>query len=123
MAMTEVFVGQSDLLGAEQQSDAARLQCRADGAAGFVIQASNWILQRLVPYRSRSYDERTVEYCRSDRVELLGVLEQFQRSDCGAGLAKSNSIRVHNAKRAHAEVAHRTRCRPNVERIAGTHQH
>jgi hypothetical protein len=120
VTVAEVFIGEADFFGAEEQSDAAGSEALADEARA-LLQTMNRLLGFARADRGGSNDESAIGDGFGDGFEFLCVGKQRGSAHCGAGLAKRWIVGVDHAKIGKAEVAHSPRGRPNVQRIPRRH--
>jgi hypothetical protein len=122
VAMAEVFVRQTEFLGAEQKRDVARTEPLANEARA-VFQAPERMLQFSVAHGRGSHHQRAIGNSSGDGVELFGACKQFRRANGGTRLAKSRVVGIHDAQASKTEVAHGARGSAHVERVARSYQY
>ena len=115
--MAEVFIRKTTLLRAEKESDAAAGEMLTEERCG-LIQAADAVLQLTLADGGRSDNQCAVVNGSADGFELFGTGEQRFGTHRGTGLAKSQLIRVHNAKVEEAKVAHGACSGADVEWIS-----
>ena len=119
--MAEVFVRKTTLLGTKKQSNTATGELLAKKTDS-LIQTADRVLQLTLSNGGSSDNECAIGDGFRDGFEFRGLREQGLGTDGGARFAKSQLIRVDNAKVEEAEIAHgASRC-ADVERIARSHK-
>ena len=121
--MAEVFVGQPDFFGAEQESHSLRLQLLANRCAGVLVEPAHRLLQYAIAHGCRSHHQRAIGDGLGHGLVFLRAVEQVRGADRGASLAKPSREGIHQAQPVSAEIAHGTSRGANVQRIARAHQH
>ena len=115
--MAEVFVRKTTHLTTKKQSNTAAGELLAK-KAGSLIQAADGVLQLTLSNGSSSDNECAIDDRFRDGFEFRSLRKQRRCTNSGTRLAKSQLIRVDNAKMEEAEIAHgASRC-ADVERIA-----
>jgi len=121
MAVAEVFVRKTTLLRTKKQSNTAAGELLAK-KTGSLIQAADGVLQLTLSNGSSSDNECAIDDRFRDGFEFRSLRKQRRCTDGGTRLAKSQLIRVDNAKMEEAEIAHGASGCADVERIARSHK-
>src|SRR5438046_2739280 len=117
MAVAEVFVRKTTLLRTKKQSNTAAGELLAK-KTGSLIQAADGVLQLTLSNGSSSDNECAIDDRFRDGFEFRSLRKQRRCTNSGTRLAKSQLIRVDNAKMEEAAIVHgASRC-AEVERIA-----
>jgi hypothetical protein len=121
VTMAEVFVRQTEFLGAEQKCDVARTEPLANQARA-IFEAPERMLQFAVAHRCGSHHERAIGNSRGHCFKLFGAGKQFRCAHRGTRFAKSRVVGIHDAQASKTEVAHGARGSAHIERVARRHQ-
>jgi hypothetical protein len=117
MAMAEVFVRKAALLRAEKEGDTAAGEMLAKEAGG-LIQAADGVAQLTLADGGGSDNQCAIFNSFGHGLEFFGTGEQRLGANGGTRLAKSQIIRVHDAKMGEAKVAHGAGSGADVEWIS-----
>ena len=117
VAVGHVVVREAELLGAEEQRHRRRRQALADQSSA-VFDRAKGVLQFAMAERCGSDHEAAIGDRLGQRREFFGIAQDLVRVHRGTSLLKRDVIRVHQPQSREAEVAHGSRCRADVERVA-----
>ena len=121
MAVAEVFVRKTTLLRTKKQSNTAAGKLLAK-KTGCLIETAGRVLQLTLSNGGGSDNECAIGDGFRDGFEFCGLREKRLGADSGTRFAKSQLIRIDNAKVEEAEIAHGASGCADVERIARSHK-
>src|SRR5262245_23199040 len=120
--MSKVLVAQAEFLRPEDQRDLARAHLIADFSRA-ILETAECMLQKAMAARGGADNQSAVLHGVRKAVELLACFEHSRGVDCGFRFSISNVVGVHDTQSRKPEVAHRTRRRPDIERIAWRYEY
>jgi len=117
MAMAEVFVRKTTLLGTEKKGDAASSEMLAEWTGG-LTEATDRVLRLAAADGGGTDNEGAIRNGFGNGFEFFGAGEQRLCSDGGTCFAERQFVRVHHAKMGKTEVTHGAGSSADIERIA-----
>jgi len=121
VAVAHVLVGEAEFFRSEEQGARSGGQMPADDGSAR-LQALERVLQVAMADRGGSNDEGAIGDGFGDGCEFPGIRQNVRRSDCGAGIFKSDFIGIHDPQMEKAEVAHGAGSCSDIEGIARVYQ-
>jgi hypothetical protein len=121
VAVAEVFVGEANFFGSEEQSDRAGGKLFANLACP-VFQTLERMMELAMSDGGGSHNKGAVSDGIGDGGEFLRVGQDFCRPYGGACGAKCDVIGVDDAQVGKAEIAHGAGCGSQVEGVVGRYQ-
>ena len=118
MAMAEVFVRKTTLLGTEKKGDAASSEMLAEWTGG-LTEPTDRVLRLAAADGGGTDNEGAIRNGFGNGFELFSAVKQWRGANGGTRFAEGQVVGIHDAKMKETEVAHGASGGANVERIAG----